>query len=87
MGASELRGMETSELEDRLTESRRELFNLRFQLATGQLDNPARVGHVRKEIARILTCLRQRELGEAMQSVPAPARSTKSEVRDIEEDS
>lgn len=58
---SELATMEPQELEDRLSESRRELFNLRFQLATGQLDNTARLRQVRKEVARILTYLRQHD--------------------------
>ncbi len=63
MALSEYAGMERSELEDKLVESRRELFNLRFQKATGQLDNTARLGHVKKDVARILTALRQQELG------------------------
>lgn len=58
---SELATMEPQELEDRLSESRHELFNLRFQLATGQLDNTARLRQVRKEVARILTYLRQHD--------------------------
>jgi len=61
----ELKGLSSAELVDRLAESRRELFNLRFQLATGQLDNTARMGIVRKEIARVLTVLREREIGDA----------------------
>jgi large subunit ribosomal protein L29 len=63
MARSELASMERSELEDRLVEARRELFNLRFQKATGQLDNTARVRHVRKEVARVLTYMRQQDLG------------------------
>ena len=53
------------ELVDRLAESRREVFNLRFQLATGQLDNTARVGVVRQDIARVMTVLRDREIAAA----------------------
>ncbi len=53
------------ELENRLGEARRELLNLRFQLATGQLDNSARLGQVRRDVARILTVLREREIAEA----------------------
>jgi large subunit ribosomal protein L29 len=64
MAVSELATMELGELEDKLAEARKELFNLRFQLATGQLDNSARIRHVRKEVARILTYLRQHELAE-----------------------
>lgn len=63
--ALELQQMVPEELESRLEESRRELFNLRFQLATGQLDNSARLRQVRREVARILTILRQREIEEA----------------------
>jgi large subunit ribosomal protein L29 len=73
MATSELAGMATSELLDRLVESRKELFNLRFQMATGQLDNSARLGHVRKDIARILTFLRQREIAEAQEALVAVA--------------
>ena len=53
------------ELVDRLAESRREVFNLRFQLATGQLDNTARLGVVRKDLARVMTVLRDREIAAA----------------------
>ena len=63
--ASDLALLDNDELAGRLGEGRRELFNLRFQLATGQLDNPARIGQVRHEVARILTVLRAREILEA----------------------
>jgi large subunit ribosomal protein L29 len=84
MPGSELAGMETGELEDRLSEARRELFNLRFQRATGQLDNTARLGQVRREVARALTYLRQRELGidEGPPPLPvAPAPGGRAERR------
>jgi large subunit ribosomal protein L29 len=58
----ELRDLGNEELVERLDSSKEELFNLRFQLATGQLDNPMRIGQVRHEVARILTILREREL-------------------------
>jgi len=58
----ELRDLGDADLVERLDSSKEELFNLRFQLATGQLDNPMRIGEVRHEIARILTILREREL-------------------------
>ncbi len=48
-----------------MVESRHELFNLRFQLATGKQDNSARLGQVRKEIARVATVLREREIEAA----------------------
>jgi large subunit ribosomal protein L29 len=60
--ATELRGFDDEELESRLAEQRKELFNLRFQLATGRLDNVTRIGEVRRQIARILTVQRDRDL-------------------------
>ena len=62
MKASELRSLSELELNNRLNESHQELFNLRFQRASGQLTNTARVREVRRTIARIKTLLRQREL-------------------------
>jgi large subunit ribosomal protein L29 len=62
---AELRRLSDSELLGRLGESRRELFNLRFQLATGQLDNSARIGAVKKDIARLSTFMREREIAAA----------------------
>ena len=59
---SELRELHDEELQTRLRESKEELFNLRFQMATGQLDNPMRIKQVRHSIARILTVLTEREL-------------------------
>jgi large subunit ribosomal protein L29 len=63
--AEELRSMDDGELERRLADSRQELFNLRFQIVTGQLDNNARINQVRREVARIHTVLREREIAEA----------------------
>ena len=48
-----------------LADAKRELFNLRFQLATGQLDNTARINHVKKDVARAKTEMRSREIGAA----------------------
>ena len=62
MKAHELRPLAESELYNRLDEGYQELFNLRFQKATGQLTNTARKSQVRREIARIKTILREREL-------------------------
>jgi large subunit ribosomal protein L29 len=59
----ELRELPEEELRSRLREAREELFNLRFQMATGQLDNNRRLRTVRRDIARIYTILRERELG------------------------
>ncbi len=63
--ASELREMDEDELGTRLAEARQELFNLRFQHVTGQLDNYARLGQVRKDIARMETILREHEIAAA----------------------
>ncbi|HEX9231218.1 MAG TPA: 50S ribosomal protein L29 [Jatrophihabitantaceae bacterium] len=60
---AEFRELHDDELETRLREAKEELFNLRFQMATGQLDNNRRLRAVRHEIARIYTILRERELG------------------------
>ncbi|KXZ38989.1 large subunit ribosomal protein L29 [Alkalithermobacter thermoalcaliphilus JW-YL-7 = DSM 7308] len=65
MKAKELRDMTSQELGQKLNELKAELFNLRFQLATGQLENTARVKAVKKSIARVKTILRERELKEA----------------------
>ena len=62
---NELRALGDEELLTRLRESKEELFNLRFQGATGQLDNNRRLQTVRRDIARIYTLMRQRELGIA----------------------
>lgn len=62
MTASELREMSNEELAVALAEAKEERFNLRFQVATNQLDNTARLTAVKKDIARILTVLREREL-------------------------
>jgi large subunit ribosomal protein L29 len=62
---AEIRNMDTEELEARLTETRQELFNLRFQLVTGQLDNSSRIGQVRRQVARMETILREREIEAA----------------------
>jgi large subunit ribosomal protein L29 len=61
--AAELRSSSPQELTSKLAEAKEELFNLRFQSATGQLESHGRLRAVRKEIARIYTVLRERELG------------------------
>lgn len=65
MKPTEIRDLEVSEILDKLKDARAELFNLRFQLATGQLDNTGRIGAVKKDIARLQTELRARELRES----------------------
>jgi large subunit ribosomal protein L29 len=66
--ASELRELTDDELEHRLAERRQELFNLRFQSVTGALENPARLMLARREIARILTVVNEREAEKARTS-------------------
>jgi large subunit ribosomal protein L29 len=63
MKAKNIRDLSTVEIQTKVNELKDELFNLRFQLATGQLDNPMRIREVRKDIARAKTILRERELG------------------------
>jgi len=63
VSATEYRGLTDEELDTRLREAKEELFNLRFQVATGQLDNNRRLQTVRRDIARIYTVMRERELG------------------------
>jgi large subunit ribosomal protein L29 len=60
---AELRVLDNDSLEERLREFKEELFNLRFQAATGQLESHGRLRHVRRDIARIYTIMRERELG------------------------
>mgnify|MGYP003352167645 CR=1 FL=1 len=66
--AGEFREQASEELVARLDALKEELFNLRFQLATGQLDNPSRIREVRHDVARILTVLRERELESAQET-------------------
>ncbi len=65
MNAKELRSLNQEELNKKLAEAREELFNLRFQMSTAQLDNPRRVRKVRRDIARIETVRQERELQNA----------------------
>lgn len=62
MKANKIRELTDEELNKKVSDYKEELFNLRFQMATGQLDNPMRIKDVRKNIARCKTILRQREL-------------------------
>ncbi len=66
--ATELRELGDEELVLKLRESKEELFNLRFQMATGQLENNRRLRIVRRDIARIYTIMRERELGLTVSS-------------------
>jgi len=62
MKANEIKELTTAEIEENVKTNKEELFNLRFQLATGQLENTARIKQVKKTIARLKTVERQREL-------------------------
>ena len=65
MKVTELRELSTEELTQKLADSKQELFNLRFQNAINQLENPQRIGDVKKTIARIKTIIRERELKDS----------------------
>ncbi len=63
MKIQEIRDLSTQELEVKIKDLKEELFNLRFQNATNQLDNPVRIASVKKDIARVKTVLKEKELG------------------------
>jgi large subunit ribosomal protein L29 len=70
---TDLRDLSYEELKTKLAESKQELFNLRFQVATNQLDNTARIEMVRREVARISTVMREQEI-EAYQQMEGQGR-------------
>jgi large subunit ribosomal protein L29 len=63
--AADLDALDDTELEQRLADAKQELFNLRFKVVTGQFDNTSRLGYLKKDVARIHTILRQREIEAA----------------------
>jgi large subunit ribosomal protein L29 len=73
MKASDVRAMTVDQLDDEVLKLKKEQFNLRFQRATGQLENTARVRVVRRDIARMKTIARQKRAGEAPKAAPTPA--------------
>jgi large subunit ribosomal protein L29 len=77
----ELRDLRDDDLLERLESNKEELFNLRFQLATGQLDNPMRIKQVRHDVARILTVLRERQIDAEFDEAMAPAGEATDEER------
>jgi large subunit ribosomal protein L29 len=83
LASTELRGLDDERLVDELRKAKEELFNLRFQSATGQLDNHGRLRAVRKDIARIYTEMRERELGigSAPAAPKAPEKAEKVEKK------
>ena len=83
LASTELRGLDDERLVDELRKAKEELFNLRFQSATGQLDNHGRLRAVKKDIARIYTEMRERELGigSAPAAPKAPEKAEKVEKK------
>ena len=77
----EIRDLGEVELLERLESLKEELFNLRFQLATGQLDNPMRIKQVRHEVARILTVLREREIEAELEELEGVTTDVAEEDR------
>ena len=82
--AVDLRASSDEELDDKLAEAKEELFNLRFQGATGQLENHGRLRAVRKEIARIYTVMRERELGIVVE-LPDETEDARNQEADASE--
>ena len=78
--AIDLRGAGDDELVTRLKDAKQELFNLRFQVATGQLDNNRRLQTVRRDIARIYTVMRERELGITYQVIAEDSAESAAET-------
>jgi large subunit ribosomal protein L29 len=76
----QLRGLEDEPLADALTEAKKELFNLRFQTATGQLESHGRLRSVRRDIARIYTEMRERELGIGRDAAVAEAADSTTDT-------
>lgn len=83
LASEQLRGLDDAKLADELKKAKEELFNLRFQSATGQLDNHGRLRAVKKDIARIYTEMRERELGigSAPKAKAKPAAEEKAEKK------
>jgi large subunit ribosomal protein L29 len=83
--AAELRDLTEDQLLERVESAKEELFNLRFQLATGQLDNPSRIKKVRHEIARIATVMREREIEVELDAALASAQAGVEDEEGTEE--
>ena len=80
MKASDARAMTVDQLDDEVLKLKKEQFNLRFQRATGQLENTSRVRVVRRDIARILTIARQKRAGDEPKLAAAPAKSKQAKT-------
>ena len=83
--SKELRGLDDERLVDELRKAKEELFNLRFQSATGQLDNHGRLRAVRKDISRIYTEMRERELGIGLPPAKRAAADQAAEAKDAKD--
>jgi large subunit ribosomal protein L29 len=81
MKASDARTMTVDQLDDEVLKLKKEQFNLRFQRATGQLENTARVREVRRDIARMLTIAKQKRAGAAPAGKPAAAKPERPAVK------
>jgi large subunit ribosomal protein L29 len=81
MKASDARAMTVDQLDDEVLKLKKEQFNLRFQRATGQLENTSRVREVRRDIARMMTIAKQKRAGAAPAGKPAVARPKRSAVK------
>jgi large subunit ribosomal protein L29 len=88
--AAELRELPDDELYVRIDSAKEELFNLRFQLATGQLDNTSRLKELRHDVARLATVLREREIELELDTIAAAEANARSDaadgIDDVEED-
>jgi large subunit ribosomal protein L29 len=84
--AAELRELTDGQLLERAESAKEELFNLRFQLATGQLDDPSTIKKVRHEIARIATVMRERDIEAHLEAFLAAAETGAGAERSIEEE-
>jgi large subunit ribosomal protein L29 len=81
MKASDARTMTVDQLDDEVLKLKKEQFNLRFQRATGQLENTARVREVRRDVARMLTIAKQKRAGTAPAGKPAVAKPERPAVK------
>jgi large subunit ribosomal protein L29 len=81
MKMKDLQGLSMLDLQKKLKDSRQELFNLRFQMATGQLQNHRQIRHVREDLAQILTTIHLTERNPEPAAAPAPAPTTKPRRR------
>jgi|SRR5688572_5189222 large subunit ribosomal protein L29 len=81
MKASDARAMTVDQLDDEVLKLKKEQFNLRFQRATGQLENTSRVREVRRDIARMMTIAKQKRAGSAPAAKPAAAKTKRAAVK------